>query len=153
LAKSGRRQFNNRARAGQRHRIQDQHDLAVTEHRRPIDTDHARKLRADVLDDDFLVAHQARRPVPISSDRRCAAAGPSTVGAVRDGRLLLAEQMRQVAERVVVPHPFGSSGFANSAQRRFLEIEHLLDHHRRNRVRLLPARTISALVTASVSGM
>ena len=51
-------------------------------------------------------------------------------------RLLLAEEMRQIAERIVVPHPFGSSRFANTAQRRLLQIEHLFDHHRRNRVTL-----------------
>ena len=43
---------------GQRHRIEDQHDLAITQHRRAINTDNARELRANVLDDDFLVAHQ-----------------------------------------------------------------------------------------------
>ena len=46
----------------------------------------------------------------------------------------LAQQLRKIAERIMVSHPFRRAGFANSLQRDFLEVEHLFDHHRRNRV-------------------
>jgi hypothetical protein len=39
--------------AGQRNRVENQHDLAVTEHRRTRDAHHTGKLGADILDDDF----------------------------------------------------------------------------------------------------
>jgi len=45
-----------RGSAGQRDRVEDQHNFAVTEHRGAGNTDDAGKLGADVLDDDFLVA-------------------------------------------------------------------------------------------------
>jgi hypothetical protein len=57
-ARAGRRR-RGRAAAGQRDRVEDQHDLAVAEHRGAGVADHPGVLRAGVLDDDFLVAAQA----------------------------------------------------------------------------------------------
>jgi hypothetical protein len=43
---------------GQGNRVQDQQDLTIAEHRRAVDADHTGKLRANVLDHDFLIAEQ-----------------------------------------------------------------------------------------------
>ena len=80
------------------HRIDDQHDLAGAQHRRARNARHARELRPDVLDHDFLVADHlvdvdrgallaaaqqqhrvvARRLGIVAAARRAAAAGSGT---------------------------------------------------------------------------
>jgi hypothetical protein len=51
--RDGRLNSGDRRPAGQCDRIEDQHDLAVAEHRRPGNADHPGQLGADILDDDF----------------------------------------------------------------------------------------------------
>ena len=79
--------------------VDDQHDLAVAEHRRAGDSGHPRELRADVLHDDFLVADHL---VDVDSrDVLAAAQQQHRIVARRLRNLLrIAEEARQVVERI-----------------------------------------------------
>jgi hypothetical protein len=63
------------AAAGQQHRVQDQHDLARTQHGGAGDAGHARQLRADVLDHHLAVAQHL---VDLQGDARAGALSTST---------------------------------------------------------------------------
>ena len=120
------------------HRVDDQDDLAVAEHGRARDAGDARELRADVLDHHFLVAGHL-----VDVDGRPALAGTEQQHRVVAGRLrvvrAVAEEPRQVVERVAVLLPRDLAGDVVLEQRLGLGLLHLLDHRRRQRPQA-PAR-------------
>jgi len=104
-------------------------------HRRAVDADDARELRPDVLDDDFLVAHQF---IDLHGDPALAATQQQdpVLPFLFGQRFVFAEQMGQVIEGVEAVEPRGMAALADFGQRVFLDVEHLLDHHRGDRVTL-----------------
>jgi len=119
-----------RTAAGQRHRIEDQHHLAVTEHCRAIDANDPGKLGANILDDDFLVAaqfiDQHRRPL------RAGAQQQNPVLAMHFGhRLGITQQMRQEVEGIAMALPFHLAGLTNLGQPALLHFHDLFNHGRR----------------------
>src|SRR5687768_9852091 len=114
------------------HRMDDQHDLAVAEHRRAADAGYARELRPDVLHDDFLVADHL-----VDMDRRRALAGAQQQHRVVALRLRvvrgLAEEPRQVVERIALALPFDFALDVEVEERLLANLLHLLDHRRGQR--------------------
>ena len=84
---------------GEVHRVHDQRDGAVGEHRGAGDAGHARELRADALHHDFLVAEQLVDVHARRAGCRCAAAAPSCRPAARSRRARRAAAAANAAGR------------------------------------------------------
>ena len=120
----------------QRRRVDNQRDLAIAQHRGSGNTGYAGKLRADILDHDFLIAQNL-----IHLHRDALAAAPEQQRhdvAMRLRHLLqVAQEPRQIEQRIAVVLPLDLASPLNLLQLVRLELLDLLHHRRRQGVNFL----------------
>ena len=123
----------------QRHRIEDQHDVARAQHRGAGDARHACQLRAHMLDHDFAVAHhvidlQGQPVIAIPQQQH----GRMALRGLRRRRL--AQHGRQVVQRQRLPVRLDAPGRPHLLQLLAFQVQHLLHQHRWQGIRLAVGR-------------